>query len=68
MRSFHFIVLSLLFFPALASAQQGDGQEGMPCMPGMSMPGCTESGGQQSAKQTQGGQMNMQPQNFIQEY
>ena len=60
-------MLSLLFFPALASAQQGDGQEGMPCMPGMSMPGCTESGGQQSAKQTQGGQMNMQPQNFIQE-
>ena len=43
-------VLSLLFFPALAVAQQGD-QQGSPCMPGMRMPGCPEPSGQQASDQ-----------------
>ena len=66
MRLFCSAVLLLLFFPAFAVAQQAGEQEGMPCMPGMAMPGCPESSGQHSA-QMQGGVMNMHPQNFIQE-
>src|SRR5580693_8478204 len=38
----------------------------MPCMPGMPIPGCPESSGQHPG-QMQGGVMNMQPQNLIQE-
>jgi hypothetical protein len=89
MRQFRSVVLLLAFAPALAVAQQGGRQDGMPCMPGMSMPGCPESDGQQSPQQKSdddkkgmpgmdhgqmkgmqmsgGNQMNMQPQNFIQE-
>jgi hypothetical protein len=47
---FRSAVLSLLFFPALAAAQQGD-QQGSPCMPGMRMPGCPEPSGQQAGDQ-----------------
>jgi len=43
-------VLSLLFFPVLATAQQDD-QQGSPCMPGMQMPGCPEPSGQQASDQ-----------------
>src|SRR3984957_19257885 len=50
MRFFCSAVVSLLFFPALAAAQQG-GQQGSPCMPGMLMPGCPESSGQQAGDQ-----------------
>jgi len=89
MKLFRSVLLSLVFFPVLAVAQQGGGPNGTPCMPGMSMPGCPESGGQQPPQQTQEGDkqgipgtdhgqmkrmqmsgkgnMNMQPQNFIQE-
>jgi hypothetical protein len=48
-RLFHSIVVSLLFFPAIATAQQGGSQQGSACMPGMKMPGCPESTGQPSA-------------------
>src|ERR1700680_84921 len=47
---FRSAVLSLLFFPALAVAQQGD-QQAAPCMPGMRMPGCPEPSGQQAGDQ-----------------
>src|ERR1700681_4885253 len=47
---FYGAVLSLLFFPGLAAAQQGD-QQGSPCMPGMRMPGCPEPSGQQTGHQ-----------------
>jgi hypothetical protein len=47
---FRSALLSLLFFPALAGAQQGD-QQGSPCMPGMPMPGCPEPSGQQAGDQ-----------------
>jgi hypothetical protein len=67
MRLFRSVVLLLLFFPALAVAQQSGGQEKTGCMPGMPMPGCPESPDQQSTHQKQGGLMNMHPQNFIQE-
>ena len=43
-------VLSLLFFPARAVAQQDD-QQGSLCMLGMRMPGCPESSGQQAGDQ-----------------
>jgi hypothetical protein len=66
MRLFRNIVLSVLFSPALVAAQQGGGQQGSPCMPGMRMPGCPESGGQQSARQQAAGLMTMHPQNFLQ--
>jgi hypothetical protein len=56
MKLFRNAVLSLVFFPVLAVAQQSGGQNGMPCMPGMSMPGCPESGGQQPPQQTQEGE------------
>ena len=62
---FRVIALSLLFFPVIAAAQQDDGHSGTPCMPGMPMPGCVEPAGQHSAGQ--GGQMEIHPQNFIQE-
>jgi hypothetical protein len=65
-RLFCSAVLLLLFFPAFAVAQQTGEQEGMPCTPGMAMPGCPESSGQHSA-QMQDGVMNMHPQNFIQD-
>jgi hypothetical protein len=51
MKLFRSIVLLLAFAPVLAVAQQGGGQDGMSCMPGMSMPGCSEPGGQQSPQQ-----------------
>jgi hypothetical protein len=57
-RLFHSLVLSLLFFPTLAVAQQGSGQQTPQCMPGMTMPGCAnpsahdqQSGAAQSAQQ-----------------
>jgi hypothetical protein len=67
MRLFHSVLLSLLFFPGRAAAQQSGGRQGSPCMPGMSMPGCAESADQQSEQQQPGGPMNMHPQNFIEE-
>ena len=89
MKLFRSVVLLLAFSPVLAVSQQGGGQDGMQCMPGMQMPGCPETDGQQSPQQkpdgdkkgmpgTNNGQMqgmqmsgkgnmNMQPQNFIQE-
>jgi hypothetical protein len=89
MKLFRSIVLSLAFFPVLAVARQSGGQDGMQCMPGMSMPGCPESDGQQLPQQkpdddkkgmpgmdhgqmngmqmSAKGNMNMPPQNFIQE-
>jgi len=48
-RLFHSMMVSLLFFPAIAAAQQGSDQQGSPCMPGMSMPGCPNSTAQQAA-------------------
>src|ERR1700675_565846 len=44
-------VLLVLLFPVLAAAQQGGGQQGSPCMPGMPMPGCPEASGQQGGDQ-----------------
>lgn len=80
----------LLAIPALAGAQQNEREkDDTPCVPGMSMPGCPESGSPQSPQQKPDGdmqgmpgmdngqmegmqksgkiQMNMQPQDFIQE-
>src|SRR5579862_1645918 len=55
-------VLLVLLSPVPGAAQQGGGQDGSPCMPGMSMPGCPES-----AEQKQGDDlMTMHPQNFLQ--
>ena len=51
MRLFRNIVLSVLCFPALVAAQQGGGQQGAPCMPGMKMPGCPDTPGQQAGDQ-----------------
>jgi hypothetical protein len=51
MRLFRNIVLSVLCFPALVAAQQGGGQQGAPCMPGMKMPGCPDTSGQQPGDQ-----------------
>jgi hypothetical protein len=65
-RLFCSVVLLFVFSPALAEAQQAGDQERMPCMPGMPIPGCPESSGQHPG-QMQGGVMNMQPQNLIQE-
>jgi hypothetical protein len=48
---FRKIVLSVLFFPALVAAQQSNGQQGTPCMPGMRMPGCPDTSGQQAGDQ-----------------
>lgn len=55
MRIFRSVVLSILFFPALAVAQQGGGQQGSPCMPGMRMRGCPDPSGQQPGNQQSGG-------------
>ena len=61
MRLFRNIALSVLFFPALAAAQQGSGQQGSPCMPGMRMPGCPESSGQQAGDQQSSAGQPAQP-------
>jgi hypothetical protein len=61
MRLFRNIALSVLFFPALAAAQQGGGQQGSPCMPGMRMPGCPESSGQQAGDQQSSAGQPAQP-------
>jgi hypothetical protein len=61
MRLLRRIVLSVLFFPALAAAQQTRGAQGSPCMPGMRMPGCAEPSDQQSGnQQPAGGQSTLQ--------
>src|SRR3984893_16326461 len=65
MRPYRNIVLLVLIFPALVAAQQGGGQQGSPCMPGIQMPGCPDSGqqagGGQSAQQSgHGGMPGMQ--------
>jgi hypothetical protein len=66
-RSFHAVMLALLFFPALAAAQQDGGQQGSPCMPGMRMPGCPEPANDKSAQPKQVADlMTMNPQNFLQ--
>ena len=84
----HFAVFTvvLLVFSALAEGQQGSGNQapgvqdapGMPCMPGMRMPGCPETPAQQPGDQPaqhEGhavmqmgvtGLMTMQPANFLQ--
>ena len=79
MRHWIAMIALLLAIPALSVAQQNDQKDGdVPCMPGMPMPGCIDSRSQKSSRQkpdgeTQGmpgmdnGQMNMKPQNFIQE-
>lgn len=61
MKLFRSVVLLLLLFPALAAAQQSGGHEATPCMPGMSMPGCTATGGQQSSQQKSDGDMRGMP-------
>src|ERR1700730_18168568 len=53
-------VLLVLIFPALVAAQQGGGQQGSPCMPGMQMPGCPEPGEQAGDQQSGGGQSAQQ--------
>jgi hypothetical protein len=55
MTSFRWSLLLIFACPAVAFAQQGRRQS-QPCMPGMNMPGCPDSG-----------LMTMQPQNFLQE-
>ena len=66
MQLFRSVLIPLLLFPSLAIAQQGGKKQEPKCMPGMSMPGCPESGGQQSP-QKDDGMMNMHPENLIQE-
>lgn len=76
MRLFHRVVLSLMFFPALAAAQQGGANQEPTCMPGMPMPGCPDSTAQQSGDGQSGGMQmgktglmsmqGMQPQTFLQ--
>ncbi len=76
MSLFRSAVLSLLFFPALAGAQQGGMNQESNCMPGMPMPGCPDSTAQQSGDgQSASMQMGktglmsmqgMQPQTFLQ--
>jgi hypothetical protein len=79
MRHWIAMIALLLAIPALSVAQKNVQKNGdVPCKPGMPMPGCIDSGGQNSSRQKsegdmQGmpgmdnGQMNMKPQNFIQE-
>ena len=76
MRLFHRVVLSLVFFPVLAAAQQGGANQEPTCMPGMPMPGCPDSTAQQSGDGQSGGMQmgktglvsmqGMQPQTFLQ--
>ena len=76
MRLFLRAVLSLVFFPVLAAAQQGGTNQESNCMPGMPMPGCPDSTAHQSGDGQSGGmQMDksglmsmqgMQPQSFLQ--
>jgi hypothetical protein len=73
---FQRIVLSVVLFPALAAAQQGGVNQEPTCMPGMPMPGCPGSIGQQSGDGQSGGMQmgktglmsmqGMQPQTFLQ--
>lgn len=67
MKIFRVLLLSLLFFPVRAAAQQGGDRQDSGCMPGMAMPGCPGNSNPQSQKRKQDGQMDMQPQNFVQE-
>jgi hypothetical protein len=56
MRLFSGLLPTILLFPAMALVQQGNPQQGAPCMPGMSMPG------------SEGADlMTMQPHDFLQE-
>lgn len=66
MNRFSLVIVVFLLFPALAAAQQSGNRGGTECMPGMAMPGCPVSGGQQSSQQKQGGLMTMHPQNLLQ--
>ena len=54
MKLFHSLLFTILLFPVLTRAQQGD-QQRQPCMPGMNMPGCEGAD-----------LIVMQPQNFLQ--
>jgi hypothetical protein len=67
---FHKLALGLLFLPvlpAVAAAQQPEGGQNLPCMPGMHMPGCPESTGDVTAQPKKNvGLMTMHPQNFLQ--
>jgi hypothetical protein len=56
MRLFSGLLLTILLFPAMTLAQQGNPPQGPPCMPGMTMPGCEGAD-----------LMTMQAQNFLQE-
>src|SRR3984957_10896381 len=56
MRLFSGLLLTILLFPAMVLAQQGNPPQGSPCMPGMSMPGCEGAD-----------LMTMEPKNFLQE-
>src|SRR5438445_309892 len=55
MKLFRRLLPAILFFPAIALAQQGNPQQSRPCMPEMSMPECAGTG-----------LITMQPQNFLQ--
>jgi hypothetical protein len=60
----------LIFFPALAQAQQDAGNQESDCMPGMPMPGCPDSTAQQSTGIQMGktglmSMQGMQPQTFL---
>ena len=57
------MAMSIFLFSISASAQQSANQQGSPCMPGMSMPGCPESSGEQSDQQA--GLISMHPQDFL---
>jgi len=59
MRLVRIVVLSVLFLPAPAAAQQGAGQQTPPCMAGMPMPGCPDSSGQTDGQVPQGQQEGM---------
>ncbi len=60
MKLFPYIVLSVLFFPAISTARQGDKQQEPQCMPGMQMPGCPESSGQPGDRQPSSGPQTQQ--------
>jgi hypothetical protein len=63
MKTFQSLML-LLLFPVLPLAQQSGEQGGVPCTPGMQMPGCPNN---PPGQKTDAGLMNMQPQNFLEE-